>query len=82
MVNQFQKVMTSARLDVHSKAIYSFMVAFNDDCKVIATVADICGYLGISKRTFYKYRQPLVSLGYLRLEYINNEDYHGNVYHL
>ncbi|GHP14304.1 hypothetical protein YK48G_17290 [Lentilactobacillus fungorum] len=82
MMSNFEKVMLNDKLNIYSKGIYSLMQAFSENDKLVLSVADICRYLGISKRTFYKYRQPLEKQGFLRVKYENSATHHGNIYYL
>ncbi len=59
-------VMQDNRLNVVSKAIYSYLRCFVNKDKICFPLKDtICGELKISKNTFEKYLKELISCGYI-----------------
>jgi hypothetical protein len=82
-----QKVMRDKSLPKQSKLIYAYMCSFaavgnNGERTAFPSVSLQCGELGMTKDTYYKWRQPLIDRGYIKISKQRQEGakFDNNVY--
>ena len=84
-----QKVMRDKNLKPISKAIYAYLCSFawgrvDEERKAFPKVKDQCEELGITRDTYYKYRNELENKGYITIEAVNgsNGKFKNNIYYI
>ena len=80
--NNLRIVMKDKVISIGAKALYSYLYFLEwGESKNYSTVNSLISNLGITKKTFRKYKKELEKMGYLKVEFKKKNGINRNVYY-